>query len=177
MKFGDLPHEKAAMAIFPCTAGFGWMVFDGPLSPVRWQVSTAAATARSAAEKNRRCLARIEEHLHTFRPAVLVLEEFDGDKSRRSPRIRALCRSIVALATVEGAEVRIITREQVRKCFADSGLRTRHEIAVRVAAFLREISVRLPDKRKVWETEKPDAALMNAAALLIVHYANPREPL
>ena len=77
----------------------------------------------------------------------------------------------------EGAEVRIITREQVRKCFADSGLRTRHEIAVRVAAFLREISVRLPDKRKVWETEKPDAALMNSAALLIVHYANPREPL
>jgi len=169
MSSAELPHEKTAMAIFPSTVGFGWILFDGPLSPVDWAVSTVAASARGDQERNRRCLVRIEEHVLRYRPAVMVFEEFDTP--RRSERIRSLCKSIVALATVEGLQVRIVSRAQIAACFADARARTRHEIATVVASYLREIRVRLPDKRKIWDGEKPDAALMNAAALLIVHYA------
>jgi hypothetical protein len=177
MRFADFPHDRAAMAIHPCSVGFGWIVFDGPLSPVRWAVSTVAAIERGDDDKNRRCLERIEEHIETYRPPVLVLEEFESKASRRGTRVRKLYRAIISLATVEGIEVRIISRAQISACFADIRARTREQVAERTAAFLPEIRVRLPDKRNAWDAEKPDAALMSAAALLIVHYANPSEPL
>ncbi len=43
--------------------------------------------------------------------------------------------------------------------------------------YVPEIRRLLPDKRKSWETDKYIMGLFNATALLIAHYANPREPL
>lgn len=45
------------------------------------------------------------------------------------------------------------------------------------ASYLKELGHCLPDKRKVYNAEDPRMALFHAAALLIVHYANPEEPL
>jgi hypothetical protein len=55
--------------------------------------------------------------------------------------------------------------------------RTRYDAAKVVASYLKEIRHRLPEKRKIYDTEDPKVALFTAAALLIVHYANPEEPL
>lgn len=165
------------MAVFPSVVGFGWIVFDGPLAPVDWAVSTLAAKGRGDAQKNAACLHRIETHIRIYRPSVIVLEDFDSRASRRAPRIRTLCRSIISLAAVEGIPVRIITRAEIARCFPSLPVHTRQATAERAASYLREIQARLPGKRRIWEGEKPDAALMNAAALLIVHYANPAEPL
>lgn len=175
MKFSDFPHEKAAMAIFPSRVGFGWIVFDGPLSPVDWGVSAAARSTRGDGKKNERSLNLIEKQIGTFRPPIIVLEEFEGPLSRRGARIRDLCRSIISLAVVEGIDVRVISRAEIRACFADAKAVTRYEVAKVVVSYLPEIRPRLPNKRRAWEAEKPDAALMSAAALLIVHYARPQK--
>lgn len=177
MKFTDLPHGNAALAIFPSTQGFGWMLFDGPLSPVAWGVSTVAADTKGSEQKNARCLKRAEALVRIYRPHTLVLEAFEKEKTRRAPRIQRLCRSLISLAAVNGIGVRIITRDEIHASFVSAPARTRYDVAKIVASYLKEIRHRLPDKRKVYNAEDPRMALFAAAALLIVHYANPEEPL
>lgn len=168
------PSDNLVLAIHPCHDGFGWMVFDGPLSPVDWQVS-AVGKKRKGADKNKRSLGRAEQVFEQFQPTVLVLEAFD-ETSKRHKRIQALCRSIVAAATMRRIGVRIIPRSEIRSCFASTD-GTRYAIAKTVAAYLPHIGYLLPRKRKPWESEPEVMALFNAAALLIAHYANPKEPL
>ena len=168
---------KTALAIFPSREGFGWTVFDGPVSPVDWGVSMAARKAGTPDEKNARVMKRVESLMKEYRPGAVALEAFEGAGTRRSMRIKRFCRSVVALAAVHGIQVRVIHRDQIARCFASSRAKTRHAVATVVASFLPEIRRRLPQKRRAWDTEFPDMALFNAAALLLVHYANPEQPL
>jgi hypothetical protein len=169
----NLSHGRAALAIFPSSIGFGWVVFDGPLSPYRWKVSGAARGAKSARAKNERCLKRIEELLQEFRPGTLVLEAFEGNGVRRSARIQTLCRATISLASVEGVTVRVMGRNEIARCFPSLEEHTRETVASRTAEYLREIRSRLPGRRRLWESENTNMALMNATALLIAHYAIP----
>lgn len=168
---------NTALAIFPSKDGFGWIVFDGPLSPVAWDVSTLAKVSGTPQEKNARCMKRIEKLIEQYYPAAVVLEAFEGSGTRRNKRIKQLCRSIASLAAINQRQLRIISRDQIRSCFGNAQPKTRYAIASTVASYLKEIGHRLPDKRRAWETEDTDMALFNAGALLITYYANPREPL
>lgn len=177
MKFPDLVFGGCTIAIFPSVMGFGWIVFDGPLSPVDWGVSSAARKIKGDAEKNGRCIERLEALINQYGPTAIILEEFERGSTRRAARIGRLCHSIIALAAVNGTETRIISRTEIRSCFASASPRNRYDVAKIVASYLPEIRFLLPPKRKLWENEAPIMALFNAAALLITHYANPKEPL
>lgn len=177
MNIENFQHRKSALAIFPSGSGFGWMLFDGPLAPVDWDISRVAERERSEEDKNARCVEKIERILAKYRPATLVLEEFENGETRRAQRIRQLCRSIISLAAVNAIPVRIISRHQIRSCLESQRPKTRYEVAKVVASYIREIGHRLPKARKPWEHEDPRMALFNATALLIVHYANPAQPL
>ncbi len=118
MKYQDLPHRNAALAVFPTVSGFSWMLFDGPLSPVDWSGSSFAKRTQGDTKKNAGVLAGVQKVLTQYRPHTLVLEEFDSPASRRYPRIRALLsRSIVSLSRcggrggecdLEGAHTRLL---------------------------------------------------------------------
>ena len=168
---------NTALAIFPSKDGFGWIVFDGPLSPVGWDVCTQAKMPGTPQEKNGRCMKRIEKFVSEFRPAAIVLEAFEGPGTRRNKRIKQLCHSVASLAAMNRTPLRIISRAQIKSCFESTQPKTRYAIAATVASYLKEIRHRLPDKRRAWETEDTSMALFNATALLFVHYANPREAL
>ncbi|MGA7673681.1 MAG: hypothetical protein WCA78_01385 [Rhizomicrobium sp.] len=172
-----LTYPNTALALFPSTEGFGWIVFDGPLSPYDWGTCMLADAARSLEEKNARCLKKAESMLAEFHPAALVLEAFEGEGARKRDRIRALCRSIVSAAAMHGIPVDIIPRAAVATYFASVHPKTRNDVATAVAAYLPAIGYRLPEKRKAQSPEHPRMALFNAAALLFVHYGNPKEPL
>ena len=78
---------------------------------------------------------------------------------------------------MNGVAVRIISRKQIMACFASRTPKTRQDVVKIVSEYMAELSSREPDKRKAWESEDPNVAMFNAAGLLIVHYANPKEPL
>lgn len=177
MKYSDLPHGNSALAIFPSVAGFGWMLFDGPLAPVDWGVSTIARKAAGTEAKNNRSLRRIDHIMRRYQPAVVVLEAFEGRGTRRHARIKRLHRSIIALAVTSGIPVRMLSRDQIQSSFTSADATTRYDVARIVASYVKEVRRLLPNKRKLWESEHPRTALFNATALLIVHYSNPKEPL
>lgn len=177
MRIPAYPIPNTALAIFPSREGFGWMIFEGPLSPVSWDVCTLAKETRTAERKNARCTQRVAALLAEYRPAALVLEAFEGSGVRRHKRIRQLCRSIASLAAMSGTPLRVVTRQEITACFGTTRPKTRYAVAALIARYVKEIRHRLPPKRRAWDTEFPEMALFNATALLFVHYGNPEEPL
>jgi hypothetical protein len=159
-------HPKSALAIHPSVEGFGWIVFDGPLSAYRWGVSWRARGVSGDAKKNEHCLRHAEVLLTEHRPAVLVLERATD---RRHPRIHRLEKQLIALAAVHATPVKVFTRADVQAAFAERKATTRYAVATVVADYIPEIRNRLPKKRRAWDTEDSDMALFAAAALLIVH--------
>jgi Holliday junction resolvasome RuvABC endonuclease subunit len=159
------PRNKGLLlAAHPTTRGFGWVLFEAPLSVLDWGIASAKAG------RNARLIARFERLLKRYEPTVFVLEEFEGHEPR-TERIQALCREMAHLALLHGADTVVFPRTAVRSAFAGSGATTRHEIAEVVAKHLDALSHRLPKKRKSWNSEDARQSLFDAAALALTYFA------
>jgi hypothetical protein len=156
-------RAELVLAVHPTARGFGWVVFEGPLAPYDWGIASAKPG------RNARLTTRFERLLERYSPAVLVLEDFE--RRERAERIKYLCRWMIHLAHCRGMATPVYSIAVVRTCFASTGARTRHEIALAVSQYLSAFSHRLPQKRKAWSNEDPRQSLFDAAALAMTHYA------
>ncbi|MDR3526624.1 MAG: hypothetical protein P4L57_05045 [Rhizomicrobium sp.] len=156
-------YKGLVLAIHPTSRGFGWVLFESPLSAVDWGIASAKQG------RNARLLARFSRLLDRYEPAVLVLEEFESPTTR-ADRIRLLCRNMVHLASCKGADTPVYRRNVVRTVFATVGATTRYDIAQVIARHIDAFSHRMPKKRKAWESEDPRQSLFDAAALAITYF-------
>jgi len=152
------PHELV-LGLHPSSRGFGWVVFDAPLSPFDWGTTDIRGG-------NCKALLRVDGILARYQPIVLALEEFE--RSRRVLRTVRLCRAIVAHAEQRGIAIHRYTREDISAVLRPA--RTRQEVAEVVAARIGELQSRLPKPRKIWDGEHPNMALFCATACVIVHH-------
>jgi len=152
------------MGFHPTARGFGWVVFEGPFRPIDWGLVSARK------DKNATCLKRLDGMLHRFAPEVLVLEAYDRQSSRRARRIARLGASVRRAADLRGVEIVVYQRAQVREAFAETGAKTRREIAEAVARHLDAFRHRLPPPRKPWDSEDAREALFAAAAVVLTHH-------
>lgn len=151
------------LGFHPTSRGFGWVLFEGPYTPVDWGLVSAGA------DKNATCLRRCERLLDRFTPEVLVLEAYDRDTTRRSRRIAALCVDVRRAADDRQIETAVYSRGDVREAFAEVKAWTRREIAEAVARHFEAFRHRLPKPRRPWESEDAQGALFAAAALVLTH--------
>lgn len=157
--------HRLVLGIHPTSRGFGWVLFEGPDSPVDWGIASAKAT-RSA-----RPLSRFKRLLRRYEPSVVVFEEFEGHGTRRSDRIQKLCREMVHLAQLQRSDTPIFSRAAVRSGIGNlSADATRYEIAQAVAEQIPALQKRLPPKRKPWMSEDARQCLFDAAALAITYF-------
>jgi len=159
-------HDRV-LAVYPNVPGFGWTLFEGPLSPVEWGV---VEIKKNRAELNSECLDRFRVIIDKFDPCVLLLEQFVGAPSRRSHRIQSLCRSLIQFVDTRGIDVRVYTRADIESAFAPAGAKTRRQIAIAIAKHIEAFGHLLPPARKIWLAESPRMGLFNAAALAITYY-------
>src|SRR5689334_7610146 len=94
------PKYPRILAIAPSARGFGFAVHEGQDTLVDW----GGKQARPG-NKNAWCLAEVEKIIAHYKPEVMVLENLSTKDSKRSPRIRALSRRIIALAARYKARV------------------------------------------------------------------------
>jgi hypothetical protein len=153
------------LALHPTKAGFGWVLFDGPLAPLEWGTASA-----SPPDRNAHALERIEELVVRFRPSEIVLEQFEGEPAKRKPRIVKLYRSIVALAQKHGLKPRIFGRDVIEQVFRPFKAKNRYHIASAIASHIDAFAHQLPPNRKIWDAENPRMGLFNAAALAITYF-------
>ena len=154
------------LALDPTTKGFGYVIFEGPLSVVDW-----GAKSVRGKKKNAGCLRRLEDLIRFYRPEVIVLEEPRSCDSRRCDRVRGLLRGIRKQAGEWGVRVSVFSRKQVREVFAPIQAKTKHQIAKVLAdRYREELGPRMPPFRMPWMSEDERMAMFDAAALAAVYF-------
>jgi Holliday junction resolvasome RuvABC endonuclease subunit len=162
MKHSRIPG--LVLAIHPTSRGFGWVLFEGPLVPVDWGIASAKAN-RSA-----QCMGRFKQLLDQYQPSVLILEKYGEDDSQRSERIRSLAQTMRGFANNRDMDTPVYSREEVSAAVTNSKNSNRHTVALEVSEQLPELRHRLPNARKLWQSEDDRQCLFDAAALGITHY-------
>jgi hypothetical protein len=157
---------ELVLVFFPSSRGLGYVVFEGPKSLIDWGVKSVRGP-----QKNRASLPKVRELLTFYRPDVVVLEDYDGNGSRRVKRIRTLIDLIAALAAKERMSTTSISRSEVRACF---GLTTKREIAEAIVREFPELEPRLPPVRRIWMSEDRRMNIFDAAALALTFFDTTR---
>lgn len=157
------PEQGRVLGFHPNARGFGWVVFEGPFRPIDWGLVSARK------DKNATCLKRLDRLLTRFAPEVLVLEAYDRETTRRARRIARLGVKARKLADGREIETAVYSRAEIREAFAETGARTRREVAEAVARHLEVFRHRLPPVRRPWESEDAREALFAAAAVVLTH--------
>lgn len=154
------------MGIYPTTHGFGWAVFEGPLSLVGHGLFTEYRHQRD------RCVQQADRLLGHFRPGTVVFPETAPEATRRHPLVHEMAGALRGIAEDQGAEVVVLSREDVLGVFAPEGAVTRAEVALAVAAQVPALALRLPKPRRFDDGEAKALAMYDAAALVLAHYHN-----
>lgn len=162
-------HHFSVLALHPQSRGYAFALFDGPERLIDWGVREIRSSVK---HRNVRTMLDVEYLLERLQPDCVVVEEFEGDDSRRAERIRNLCRNILHAAIARGMEAEQIRKEDVVRAFADTGATTRYEVAQVIARVIPALSFRLPAKRRAWEGEPASMGVFAATALALAFYRN-----
>ena len=165
MKNSSFSKRETILAVDPSTRGLGFVVMDGRRQLVDW----GSKDAREG-DKNARCLSHVAKLLEIYKPAVVVVEDYAGEGSRRGPRVQSLLNRIAELAALEGIVIHRFSRGQMRQAFAYSGASNKHQIATEIARRLPELLPWLPPPRKIWQSEDERFNIFDAASLALTFF-------
>src|SRR6266487_3906199 len=154
------------LAIDPTTKGFAYAVFEGSDFLLDWGLTQVLAE-----RKNELCLKRVEALLVQYAPDAVVLEAYDGKGSHRRPRVRSLIRSIKSFAARRHFRTRCFSRGEIRRAFAALAETTRHPIAEEIVRRFPQLTLRLPEVRKFYESEDERMSIFDAVSLALTYFA------
>ncbi len=157
-------RKLRVLAIGPHPRGFGYAVFEGPLCLVDW------GTKDVRQDKERVALHKIGELIRRYLPTVIVVEDCAHGKSQRRTRVRQLTQKILDAARESAVEGRAVPRAAVYRAFAGTGAGTKYGIATALVRAFPELLVRLPPKRKPWQTEDSRMSIFDAVALGLTYF-------
>jgi hypothetical protein len=146
------------LAVDLSTRGFGYAVFEAPEMLIDW------GTKDIRQDKERVALRKIGELLWRYKPSVFVVEDCAHVTARRTTRIARLTEQMLAVARTQGVSGCAVPRSAVYRHFAKANARTKYEIAVVLADRFPALLLRLPPKRKPWQSESPRTSIFDAAA-------------
>jgi len=151
-------------ALDPTTKGFGYAVLETPFHLVDWGLAHVSGEKESGAN------ARFEEFLDQYRPDVVVLEDSTSPGSRRRPRVQKLLERLRDSARERSIAVHAIPRLAVIECFSSPDKRaTKYSITEHLAETFPELAVKVPRRRKPWQSEDERMATFDALALAVTY--------
>ena len=162
-----LVNTRRALAIDPCTKGFGFAVLEGPEQLVDFGLKVM----KKGKDRNEECLQQIAGLLDLYKPDILVVEDCTALGIARCARVQQLLTEALKLSLERKVKSRTISRQAVRKAFALRGAYTKHQIAGEVAKQFPQLSYHLPSIRKPWTGEDSRMSIFTAATLAVTFYA------
>ncbi len=159
----DQGNEKRVIALNVHPRSFGFVVFEGPNTMLDWGVRSfrtgANAVKIPAATK---FLALLDE----FRPsAVVVRDRVAGRNAKKTKMFMMIERQ----ARSRRIPVRCISRRDVNRAFV--GFESnKYEVASALARQFPDLALRLPPKRKCWQSEDYRMGIFDAAALGVAYF-------
>lgn len=156
---------NSVLAIYPSVRGFGYVLFEAPMSAVDWGIREVRGR-----QKNQRCLVAVAALLDRYRPDAVVLQDMSSAGTRRSIRLRELNAGIEEMAAEHGFAVYAYSRADVRDAFAAHGITNKHSMAEAIAKHLPVFERYVPPPRKLWMSEDARMSLFDAAALALTFF-------
>jgi RNase H-fold protein (predicted Holliday junction resolvase) len=146
------------LAVDLSTRGFGYAVFEAPQMLVDW------GTKDIRQDKERITLQKIGELLRRYEPSVLVVEDCARGAATRTARTARLTEQMLAVARTQGVSGCAVPRAVVYRNFSQVDARTKYEIALALTRKFPALVLRLPPKRKPWQSEDSRMSIFDAAA-------------
>lgn len=147
------------------TKGVGYAVMEGERSFVAYGVKDADG------DKNVQSFIKVEKLIDRYKPDVLVLQDVNATDFHRAKRIKPLQKQIVMLARKRNINVATLSGTHVRTVLLDDPKGTKYDIAVVLAnQFSDELALRLPPKRRLWESEHKNMDMFDAVGLAMAFW-------
>lgn len=159
---------QRVLAVDPHTHGLGYALFEGRGRLVDW------GNKDIRRDKHACALRRIKELIRRYEPTVLVVEDFGHARSRRNLRVKRLQSQMFALARRSGIKGYALPLVAVYQHFSKRGAQTKYDIATTLAREFPGLMLRLPPKRKPWQSEDSRMSIFDAAALGYTYLARRR---
>jgi hypothetical protein len=146
----DQTNEKLVLALDVHPQSFGFVVFEGPNQILDWGVRSFRTGVNAVKiPAATRFLALLDE----FRPSAVVIGERLARKTAKQAKI----------------PVRCISRGDVNRAFV--GFESnKYEVASALAQQFPDLAVRLPPRRKCWQSEDYRMGIFDAAALGVAYF-------
>ena len=160
-----MPKWLLALEVRASRAGFA--VFEGPTRLLDWGVRSfekGNKTLKSSASD------RIATLLAFHRPFAIVLRSRTYNSALQRRAFAMIASSIRAEAKRHSTKLIVLTPRQVQCCFVPNGRITKHDIAVILAKRFEELSWKLPQRRKSFQSEAPVMAVFDAIATGIAFF-------
>jgi hypothetical protein len=123
-----LPETKSAQILWSLSynpeSGMSWICpprLSQRLFGSKFQLCSHTLSKRIEGDKNTRSIALVKNLVTHYQPGVMLLQDTSTKNARRAPRIRALSKRIIALATSSKVSVKLFTFEKVRQAFFADG--------------------------------------------------------
>ena len=157
--------EPRVLAIDPSSRGFGFVIFEGPMSPIDWAVKNT-----NEKDKNVACLRQIGTLADYYFPDVIVVEDYSAKDFQRGKRVQDLIKDILELGSKRKIRTFKVTHSMVKEFFSKFGATTKYEIATAIAGSVTELDLAVPSLRKPWESEHYRMSIFDAVAFAQTFY-------
>ncbi len=167
----EIIRGPLVLSLYPNSNGVGYALFEGECQPVDWGIKTARS------QKHETILRHASYLIQLFRPDMLLLP------SRRafiegSRRLQTVSDEIATLANRFAVPVRTYSRDEIKRCFAKYGAKTKDDIARVIAHLMPELEQHLPPVRMLWMSEDYRMGIFDAVASAASFYSQHKtEPL
>jgi len=143
---------------------FGFAVFEGSDKLLDWGVRSFGEDVEGFEST---LSDRIRTLLAFYGPAALVIRDRELNSTANGRRVRLIIRTIKLIMKSRATRFYALTVKQVQDRFARGGSTTKHDIAKSLAERFEELSFKLPNKRKAYQSEAPAMLVFDAVATAI----------
>jgi hypothetical protein len=140
---------------------FGFAVLERPDRLLDWGVRTFGEQVRDLEST---VSDRINTLLEFYDPVAVVIRKRKDNALVRADRSRAILGAIRRETKRTSVAVHVLTSRRVRDHLASSGQMTKHDIAKSLAERFEELSFKLPNRRKAYQSEAPAMLVFDALA-------------
>ncbi len=148
----------------------GYALFSGPKRLLDWRASTVPSRCSNRAQWIREKMALLLQH---GSPAYIVTRPHRLAKLPPNANGMSILKTIQSVAAEQGIPMYVIGRDEIKSTFCRFRARTKEEIACAIVEIFPELLVRLPPKRKTWQTEARGMIVFDAIATGIAYWQRP----
>jgi hypothetical protein len=153
--------ETTILAIEVRQSRIGYAFFSGPKRLLNWGASTVPARCPDRADWMRR---RTVALLRLCSATSIVAKEMRPLKLPNNSTGETILQTILSVIKDHAIPVHLLRRDDVEAAFRVFKVRTKDDIACVLVQIFPELLIRLPPKRKAWQSESHRMIIFDAVA-------------